>query len=293
MRIGLHLSTAGGVYKAAQQAADLELDCLQIFAGSPRMWKRTEITQTAAEQFRRIAQEARLDPVVIHAPYLVNLAAEDDELWRKSIDVMREQVATAHLLGACGVVMHPGSRGGRTINWGVERIAKALEEVLGDGTGDVKIILENTAGGGGHLGGTLSQLAAMLQITGGLPCAVCLDTAHAWASGYRIDDQRAVSRYLDRVDDLIGIQNVKVWHFNDIALPRGRKRDVHTHLGKGRIGRQGFASLVADTRMSNAAAIMETPKNSRWADRRNVLWLRRLTGSGHGPGLVDSNLPLC
>ncbi len=293
MRIGLHLSTAGGVHKAAQQAADLGLDCLQIFAGSPRMWKRTEISQPDAARFRLIAQKARLDPVVIHAPYLVNLAAENDDLWRKSIEVMRDQVGKAKLLDADGVVMHPGSRGGRTIEWGIERIARALEEVLGDGTGGVKIILENTAGGGGHLGGTLSQMSAMLKTMRGLPCAVCLDTAHAWASGYRLDDQRAVARYLDRVDELIGLQNVKVWHFNDIALPRGRKRDVHTHLGKGRIGKQGFAALVADHRMKHAAAIMETPKNSRWADRRNVLWLRRMTGSGEGPGLVDSNLPLC
>lgn len=277
MKIGLHLSTAGGVHKAAIQAEELGLDCLQVFAGSPRMWKRTEISAQNASQFKKISRDARLDPVVIHAPYLVNLAAEDDELWRKSIEVMREQVLKAGQLGAAGVVMHPGSRGANPLDWGVERISTALRRVLDGAPEGVAVILENTAGGGGQIGGTLSQLAMLLDATGGLACGVCLDTAHAWASGYAIQDAKGVKRYLDRVDELIGLDRIRVWHFNDIDLPRGRKRDVHTHLGHGRIGREGFAALASDPRMVNAAAIMETPKNSRWADRRNVLYLRRLS----------------
>lgn len=287
------MSTAGGVYKAAEQAADLGLDCLQIFAGSPRMWKRTEISQADAARFRDTAAKTGLRPVVLHAPYLVNLAAEDDALWSKSIEVMREQIAKAALLGADGVVMHPGSRGGRSVDWGVRRVAAALKKVLRDGPEGISIILENTAGGGGHLGGTLSQLAMMLKMLSDLPCAVCLDTAHAWASGYRLDTAFSVLRYLDRVDGLIGLDRVKVWHFNDIDLPRGRKRDVHTHLGKGKIGFEGFSALVGDPRMAAASAVMETPKNSRWADRRNVLWLRRLTADITDTSHVDSNRPLC
>jgi len=276
MRIGLHLSTAGGAAKAVEMARRLGLDCLQIFAGSPRTWRRVAWSVEETARFRAGAALAGLDPVVIHAPYLINLAAADEALWSKSIEALTDQLRMAQAIGAAGVVVHPGSRGARPLDWGLERVAQGVAHALAAAGGQGKVILENTCGAGGALGGRLEQLAAMLDLLGDAPCAVCLDTAHAWGAGYDIASADGAAAFVDQVDGVVGLERVLLWHFNDMKLPCGCGRDIHAHLGRGRIGRAGLAGLAQDPRLAGAAAVMETPKDSRWADRRNVLYLRRI-----------------
>jgi len=104
----------------------------------------------------------------------------------------------------------------------------------------------------------------------------CLDTAHAWGAGYHLEDAGRVRRFLDRVDSILGLAAVKLWHLNDTSRLRGSRRDQHQHLGRGRLGRPGFLALVCDERLKTAPGVLETPKNSRWADRRNLAFLRHL-----------------
>ncbi len=276
MRLGFHLSVAGGPQRAAREALEMGLGCLQIFAGSPRSWRHKPLDQEQADRFQRLCARAGLDPVVVHAPYLLNLASPDDELWQRSVAALAEQMERARLLGARAVVVHPGSRRGRGLDWGLARVARGVSRALEHSRGQVECWLENTAGGGGQVGGTLSQLALILERLAGMPAAVCLDTAHAWGAGYRLDGPRPLARFLDRVEALLGLERVCLWHLNDSLAPRGSHRDQHTHLGRGGLGKEGVRAVVSEPRLQEAAFIMETPKDRAGADRRNLAFLQGL-----------------
>jgi deoxyribonuclease-4 len=276
MRLGCHLSVAGGLIKAAHQALNLGLDCLQIFATSPRVWKQREITKNEAEAFKNACKEARLDPVVVHAPYLLNLASPDPELWKRSTEALIEQLERTHSIGACAVVVHPGSRGDKSLEWGLERVARSVSKALSKATSDSQVWLENTAGGGAQIGGTLSQFGRLQQLLDCHAVGFCLDTAHSWGAGYHLETDAHAKRYIDRVDSILGLNAVKLWHLNDTSRLRGSRHDQHQHLGRGLVGRDCFKSLICDPRLQNTPGILETPKNSRWADRRNLAYLRHL-----------------
>lgn len=280
MRLGFHLPVAGGLVKAAEQAQRLGTECLQIFAGNPRSWTQKPLDPSVAADFRRACRRAGLKPVTVHAHYLINLASPDDELWQRSHAALADQLLRAAALGAAAVVVHPGSRGRRDLDWGLDRVAMgvglALDRAQEQAGAKAQVWLENTAGGGGHLGGTLGQLALLMDLLKGRRAGVCLDTAHALAAGYRLDRPGGARAFLDRVEAILGLKRVRFWHLNDTLHPRASRRDEHTHLGQGRLGAGCFAGLLADPRLGQAAGVMETPKDSHWADRRNLAFLRRL-----------------
>lgn len=262
--------------RAADQAARMKLSALQIFSGNPRGWQRKPLDPETAVRFRTATARAGLDPVVVHASYLLNLASDDRRLWTRSVDGLAEELDRARELGASAVVVHPGSRGHRPLEWGIDRVARGAARALEKAGEGCALWLENTAGGGGQMGGTLSQLRLMLDRLKGLPVGVCLDTAHAWGAGYHLDQADGVHRFLDQVGAVLGLKRVKLWHFNDSDRQRGSKADRHTHLGRGLLGAQGLGALVRDPRLARGAFIMETPKNSRWADRRNLAYFLHL-----------------
>ncbi len=276
MRFGCHLSVSGGLIKAAREASFLGLECLQIFATSPRVWKQRTITQDEADSFCRACREAKLDPVVVHAPYLLNLASPDAALWKRSTEALTEQLERAHLISASAVVVHPGSRRDKPLDWGLERVARAVSHALSKAKGNAQVWLENTAGGGAQIGGTLTQFGQLRGLLDGQAVGFCLDTAHAWGAGYHLEDADWARRFLDRADHILGLDAVKLWHLNDTSRLRGSRHDQHQHLGRGLVGREGFLALVCDPRLKKAPGVLETPKNSRWADRRNLAYLRHL-----------------
>ena len=280
MRLGIHLSAAGGPSKAALAAGRLGLECLQIFAGTPRTWKQKPLTKAEAEAFRRAAHEAGLDPVVVHAPYLINLAAGDHALWRRSYNALASQLKRAARLGARAVVVHPGSRGQRELAWGLDRAAEGARRALDLSNGQAELWLENTAGGGGHLAGRLEELAGLLERLEGLPCGAAIDTAHAFAAGYALDSTARTREFLEQLGAVVGLGRVKLWHLNDSDFAMGSLRDRHTHLGQGLIGPECFGVLVNHPAFEKVGGVMETPKDTRWADRRNLAFLRRLRRQG-------------
>jgi len=280
LRLGIHLSVAGGAVKAAREAQALGLECLQIFAGTPRTWKQKPLLKADALAFRRAAGEAGLSPVVVHAPYLINLGAGDHALWRRSYLALASQLKRATALGAAAVVVHPGSRGKRELEWGLERVAEGARRALEAAGEGAALWLENTAGGGGHLGGDLGQLAMLLDRLEGLACGAVIDTAHAFAAGYSLDGFAQARAFVDQLDAELGLGRVKMWHLNDTDFPAGSRRDRHAHLGKGLLGEGCFAALVGDPRLARMGGVMETPKDTRWADRRNLAFLRRLRRRG-------------
>ncbi len=276
MRFGLHLSVASGLEATLAQAKKMRLECLQIFSGTPRTWKQKPLKEQEAELFATGLAAADLRPVAVHAPYLINLASPKARLWQRSIKAMADQLRRARLLGADAVVVHPGSRQDKDLDWGLARVAEGVRRSLDLAGEGAACWLENTAGGGGQLGGGLEDLAQMLALLKGYPAGVVLDTAHAWAAGYDLSDQAAVSAYLDEVETVLGLEKVKMWHLNDSLHPKGSRRDQHTHLGKGLLGGKCFAALAGEPRLRDAGGVMETPKDTPQADPRNMAYMRRL-----------------
>jgi deoxyribonuclease IV len=162
-----------------------------------------------------------------------------------------------------------GSYGTRVRDDAFVAICDALESALATIEPGVFLVLENSAGAGNLVGGTLEELGAIVRSVPHPQLGVCLDTAHAWASGYAIDSNDGVARFVDLAEREIGLGRIAMFHFNDTEVPLGAGRDRHWHIGEGRIGFAGFRALLARPELREKTAILETPGNDA-DDRRNM-----------------------
>jgi len=279
-RIGIHTSTAGGVENAAERAYRLGCNTFQIFSSSPRQWAPYELGRAQCEEMGRLRQRYDLKPLVIHANYLVNLGGENSEFHAKSIVAFRGEVERALALCAEFLVVHPGSFRGSSREEGLQRVALAIEQSV-DGldlaAGNLRILIENTAGSEFSLGGNFEQVAELLYLLRDfVPVGACIDTCHTHVSGYDIVSEEGFAETLDQLDRSVGLSNVYVWHCNDAKAARGSKLDRHEHIGKGSIGLKPFRRLLNDPRLVSAAFIAETPIDEPLDDLTNVNALKRL-----------------
>lgn len=221
-----------------------------------------------------------LKPLVIHANYLVNLAGSNEIFLRKSMEAFRGEIERALSLCAEYLVLHPGSFRGADREQGLLRTAAAISAAtqgLDLAAGGLTILIENTAGSEFSLGGSFEQVAEILErLSGIVPVAACIDTCHMHVAGYDIVSNDGLFQTLQRIEETIGLNQVKVWHCNDAKAPRGSKLDRHDHIGKGMIGRETFRILLNDLRLAHAAFIAETPIDRPGDDRRNVQTLKKL-----------------
>ena len=283
-RIGIHTSTAGGVANAAERAYRLGCNAFQIFSSSPRQWKPYDLARAQCEEMGRLRQRYDLKPLAIHANYLVNLAGGNSEFHAKSIMAFRGEVERALALGAEFLVLHPGSFRGSSREEGLRRVALAIEQAV-EGldlvAGNLRVIIENTAGSEFSLGGNFDQVAELLYLLAKfVPSGACIDTCHTHVAGYDIVSDEGLAETLDQLDRTVGLKNVYVWHCNDAKAARGSKLDRHQHIGKGSIGLKTFRRLLNDPRLAHAAFIAETPIDEPLDDLGNVTALKRLVGRG-------------
>jgi deoxyribonuclease-4 len=280
-RIGMHTSIAGGVSEALELAHKLRCTTLQIFTASPRMWidAGQSIGEEPARAFRERRRALDLDPVVIHANYLVNLAAPDPPTRERSIRGFHGELRRAAQLDADFLVVHPGSRRESTFESAVERIADSLRRAAtGVSRGRLRILIENTAGQGTAVGWRLEEVRAILDACPELDLGVCLDTAHLLAAGYDIKSKPGLESTLEAANRIIGLDAVRVIHVNDSKAPFGARVDRHDHLGRGHIGLEAFRRIVNHRRLQGRAFILETPIDRPGDDWRNVRTLWRLAG---------------
>src|SRR5208282_747591 len=281
-RIGIHTSSAGGVELAAERAYRLGCNTFQIFSSSPRQWKPYELARPQCEEMTRLRERYGLTPLVIHANYLVNLAGGNPEFHAKSIAAFRGEAERALALCAEFLVLHPGSFRGSSREEGLQRVALAIEQAV-DGldltAGNLRILIENTAGSEFSLGGNFEQVAELLYLLRNfVPVGACIDTCHTHVSGYDIVSDEGFADTLDQLDRSVRLSNVYVWHCNDAKAARGSKLDRHEHIGKGSIGLKPFRRLLNDPRLASAAFIAETPIDEPLDDLTNVNALKRLVG---------------
>ncbi len=289
LRIGIHTSIAGGYSNALDSAHKLGCNALQIFSASPRMWAGgpSRIPEVDATAFRARRQELGLGPLVIHANYLINLAAQQPMLRTRSIQAFHDELVRGIALGADFVVVHPGACGeckpDQALRLAIESVKQASKNLPAT---SLRILLENTAGMGTALGARLEELGEMLNALQGLQVGACLDTAHLFAAGYDIKSETGLASTLELIDRVIGLERVPVFHVNDSKIPLGGHVDRHEHIGKGKIGAEAFRRFVTHPRLSAAAPeglpgrafLAETPIDDPGDDRRNVAALWEFAG---------------
>jgi deoxyribonuclease-4 len=279
-RIGIHLSTTGGVWKAVEYAREIGANTLQIFSASPRTWRAASVKPADAEKLKQARLQLDVGPLVVHVSYLVNVCSQSDETRQKSITAFRGEVERALALGAEYLVLHPGSYRGMTREQGLVLAAESIEKAI-DGLpwqdADFHILIENTAGAEFSLGGSFEQVAELIErLRKHAPVGVCLDTCHTHVAGYDIVTEAGYAETMKQVGQTIGFDTVCVWHCNDAKAARGSKLDRHEHIGEGMIGAEAFRRLLHDQRFAHAAFIAETPVDEPGDDARNVALLRTL-----------------
>ena len=253
---GFHFSVGGkeSYLTALREAEALGVNAVQIFAKSPRAWRKKNLPPSLAENFRATRELKGIQSLVIHASYLVNLGAEG-ELFEKSVLSLADDLEKARLLGAEEVVVHPGSGA-------IVQIKKGLFKAAELAPSPARLLVENAAGGGNKKGATPEELAELLE---GTPFGLALDTAHAWVMGYRPIE------FLDELERLGLLPRLALVHFNDAKHERGSRRDVHASLGEGTMG-EALLELLKDPRVRPLPFIMETPKAD---DAKNLATFRK------------------
>ncbi|MBI3830116.1 MAG: deoxyribonuclease IV [Planctomycetes bacterium] len=262
---------SGRLADAPDRGRAIGCRALQIFSGNPRGWTKAPQVPERVEEFKEAVKAAKIDPVVVHATYLINLAAPDDPIFKLSVDTFLDELRRSAALGARFYVVHSGSHKGQGEEKGRQRIIEALRRADREVPDRPEILLENTAGTANSLGTTFEDLAKLLDGAAIPRNGVCFDTCHALAAGYEIRTAEGAARTLDDFDRIVSLQRLRCLHVNDSKGGLGSHLDRHEHIGKGEIGEAGFKAFFADKRVWNLPAILETPLDQPDDDRRN-LW---------------------
>ncbi len=274
MILGAHVSIAGGVSHAPQNAADCTCETFQIFTKNQLQWKGTPLAREEIRAFRQGMRSAGLVPGTVHAAYLVNLAARDPQLLARSRACMVDDMKRTRQLGIPYLVVHPGSHRGQGAEKGLQLIARSLDSIFRHAPlRGPMILLESTTGAGSELGGTFEELAAIRAMSH-FPARIgfCIDTCHIFGAGYDIRTAAGCRETLEHIGTVLGFANVRAFHLNDSKGDLGSHIDRHAAIGKGRIGLVPFGLLLQDPRFARLPGILETPgDNEEYAHNLAVL----------------------
>jgi deoxyribonuclease IV len=278
MKLGLHVSTAGHIYEAVNRAAALGCNTMQIFSRDPLQWRKSHLTKEDTDEFLKLRAQHKITPVFAHVSYLINLASPYNILYRSSVKAYIEDIKEAQNLGIEYIVTHMGSHKESGEEKGLKRITAAINRIL-DKTKDhsVVILLENTAGSGSWLGYTFEHQRRVIdKVENKARVGICFDTCHGFAAGYDLSTSDGYKKTISQLDDIVGIDKLKLIHLNDSKDKLSSHRDRHEHIGKGEIGLEGFRRLVNDPRLADVSFILETPKDAEGDELKNLEAVRKL-----------------
>jgi deoxyribonuclease-4 len=282
--IGAHVSPAGGLPNAIERGLERDCRAIQIFNQSPRMWRPRVFAEEEVQAFRGAMAASQIDAVLIHAVYLLNCASEDPEIREKSLVSLTHSLRVGHDIGACGVVLHPGSAKTGDPAEAVLRAGETIREALAESE-VCPLHLENTAGTGGTLGRSVDELASLLDAAGGSKrLGLCLDSCHLFASGYDIRSCAGMDALTQEISEKIGLERVGSLHLNDSQTPLGANRDRHANVGQGELGEQGCRAFLASPPLQDLPCILETPGVNRSGATREEV---RLAVKLHEQGVRD------
>lgn len=280
-RVGFHVSIAGGINKAVDNAKSIGCSAFQIFSRNPRGWNAKPLIQEDVALFREklATSDIERDATIIHMPYLPNLSGQG-ELYKKSIDTLAEELDRAYELGIPYLVIHLGSHLGKGVQVGIAQVgaAIALARDTAKKKGEqVTVLLENNAGQKNSIGGNFEEIRRILDIMA-INAGVCLDTCHAFVSGYDLRTSEDVHKTLDSFDSTVGLKELKFIHLNDSKGGICSNLDRHEHIGLGNIREAGLAAFVRHKAISKLPIVMETPIDEKRDDSDNMNAFLKLLG---------------
>ncbi|MCF7885763.1 MAG: deoxyribonuclease IV [Candidatus Marinimicrobia bacterium] len=264
--IGCHVSISGGVEKSPTRGKNYGCDAMQIFTANQRRWEGKPITDEAAKEFKQELEKNQIKSVVTHDNYLINLAKPDKQKRQKSLDAFYREIMRSDKLGIPYIVFHPGSHLGKGEDYGLKQIAESIDIVLekAEDTSPL-LLLEITAGQGTNLGYTFEHLRTIIDLSDNPErLAVCYDTCHAHSAGYDITSKEKYNDTFKKFDEVIGLELLKVFHFNDTQKELGSKKDRHASLGEGILGWEPFRRIVCDERFKEVPMLLETPDQKKY-----------------------------
>jgi deoxyribonuclease-4 len=291
IRVGFHVSIAGGISNSVDNALEIGCSAFQIFTRNPRGWAAKPLVDEDVLKFQAKLAKSPISPeaVIAHMPYLPNLATPDGELYKKSIDTLAGEVQRCSTLGIPSLVIHLGSHLGKGTEAGISQLVKACNYAFdnyGKNTSShesqskqktkkknvpVRILLENMAGQKNSIGSRFEEIRLLLdELKPKGSFGVCLDTCHTFASGYDLRKEKDVEKMLDQLDSTVGLKELKALHLNDSKGDLNSKIDRHEHIGLGKIGKAGFAALLQHKSLRNLPMIMETPVDKQRSDAENL-----------------------
>lgn len=275
-RFGVHVSIAGGLHEGLKRAVEIGCDTAQIFLVNPRSWASTPLTDEAVERFFEVRNGLAKDvhPLVAHMPYLPNLAAEKEDVWRRSIESLLDNLKRCDRLQIDYLVIHMGkTRSGD----GIQRMSEALRRAYDGEEFATTLLFENTAGQGNEMGHTIPLFAECYErFPQDISKGVCLDTCHAFASGTDWRDQAATDAFFADFKKYIGLKELKVVHLNDSMKKLGSRVDRHAKIGEGEIGQEGFRRIFTAKPFAKMPFILETPRETQEDDIYNLQTAKRI-----------------
>ena len=273
--VGAHVSAEGGVQNAPLNANNIGAKAFALFTKNQRQWFSNPLTATAISAFRNNCEKHDYKPFQIlpHDSYLINLGHPEKEPLEKSRTSFLDEMKRCELLGLDRLNFHPGSHlKAITIEECLKRIAESINISL-DKTKGVIAVIENTAGQGTNLGHTFDQIRYIIDfVEDKSRVGVCIDTCHAYTSGYDVKSESGFIETFNKFSEIIGLQYLKGMHLNDSKKDFGTRVDRHDNIGKGFLGEETFKILMNDSRFDNIPLILETPEESQWEDEIRKLY---------------------
>ena len=270
MKIGAHMSTAGGVDTAIDRAVEMGAEAVQLFASSPRAWAFKPLKEDAVIAFREKSERTGVAPTFLHASYLVNVGGSQD-LLGKSINSLVDHLGAASQIGAAGVIFHGGSHKGVGFDGVLPQATDALRQVLDRTPDDVWLIIENAAGMGNHIGVSFKEIGRLMDAVDSPRMMTCLDTQHAFAAGYDIAHAEGIDAAMDEFDREIGLSRLVAVHANDSKMELGAGVDRHENVGDGTMGTEGFEVIMGHPAFRDVPFILEVPGiEDHGPDKENV-----------------------
>jgi deoxyribonuclease IV len=275
VRVGFHVSVAGGISNSVNNAKKLGCSAFQIFSRNPRGWTAKPLPTDEVRSFknRLCASGIEKKSVIVHMPYLPNLSGPPGELYERSVKILTEELERCKLLGICYLVIHLGSHMGRGSTSGINQLVNALRtaSVCSKSEKEVVVLLENNVGRNNSVGGTLEELRLILdRLDSSKQFGVCIDTCHLFASGYDLRTKQDVNIIVEKIKAIVGLKELKIIHLNDSKGGLGSNLDRHEHIGLGSIGVEGITAFLNHQAIQALPIIMETPIDATRGDEQNL-----------------------
>lgn len=276
-KIGAHVSAAGSLTNSFLKAKEIGASCTQIFLTPPQQWYQKNYSDQEISDYKQAAQEASIGPNFIHGAYLMNLGTDNPVNLEKGISWLSYSLLETKKLGIDGTIFHVGSGKERTFEQVLPQVVTSIKEILKRSEGGSNLILENSAGAGNSIGDQVSELGEILKLVSDPRVKVCIDTQHAFASGYDIRTQIGADLLIAEIEKEVGLDKLVAIHTNDSKTDLGSHRDRHENIGEGLIGKEAFRYLLNHPKLQSIPFILEVPGFSDTGpDSKNIEILKSL-----------------